>query len=398
MWWWRSGGTLQRDVERWREAGWVTNPGAAAILAEIQGQRGPGPAAVLSLLGASLLCFAALSFVAAHWNGMPRLLRLGMLLGLMGGAYALAAELFVRKLAGFAQAALLAGVGLFGANIMLVSQMYHINGNPPDAVLMWALGALATGLVAGSRPVLGLAFILINVWGAWETAERLELLGLQRGGAVFWPYLLGWAAVTAAIALQGWRYGLHLCAVALSVFAVSLGYLLRAGSAHELVVVIGLGAAAGLVWLRKAPVEAWPHWLPPSARELDTILLPYALGIAGAAIYAVQVIRGFGSHGLGFFLFWAVAGLALSVAAIIYGVQTGQRQVMRIAYAGFAVEVLTIYFRTIGTLLGSAAFFLLSGVLLSGMAVLAFRFERKFAASAAAAAGAASGKRAETWS
>jgi len=375
MWWWRSSGTLKADVARWREAGWVTEPGEVAILTELNGRSGPGPAAVLSLLGASLLCFAAMSFVAAHWNGMPRLIRLILLLSLMGGAYVLAAELFARKLAGFGQAALLAGVGLFGANIMLVSQMYHIDGNPPDAVLMWALGALATGLVAQSRPVLGLAFILVNLWGVWETSQLLPHFGSGGRSGVFWPYLIGWAAVTGAIAVQGWRYGLHLCAMALSVFVVSLGYLVRPGPAHELVLLIGLVAAGVVVWLRRAPAEQRPDWLPEWMREAD-VLLPYALGIAAAGLYAAQISRGFGSGGLGVFLLWAIVGLALSVMAIVYGAQTGDRQVMRIAYGGFAVEVLTIYFRTIGTLLGSAAFFLLAGALLVGLAVVAFRFER----------------------
>ena len=254
--WWRSNGTLRSDIVRWREAGWVTEPGATAILTELAGRRGPGPAAVLSMLGAALLCFAAMSFVAAHWEGMPRVVRLGLLLSLMVGSYALAAELSARKLEAFAQAALLAGVGLFGANIMLVSQMYHIDGNPPDAVLVWAIGAIATGVVARSRAVLGLAFILINLWGVWETAQRMDLFGTDRVSAVYWPYLIGWAVVTAAIAMQGWRYGLHVCAVALSVFIVSLGFLLRRGGAHELVVLIGLVATGAIVGLRMADARA----------------------------------------------------------------------------------------------------------------------------------------------
>ena len=114
-------------------------------------------------------------------------------------------------------------------------------------------------------------------------------------------------------------------------------------------------------------------------REID-VALPYTLAIAGAGIYALQMMRGMGTNGLGLFLFWAIAGLALSVAAVVYGVQRGNREVTRLAYAGFAIEVLTIYFRTIGTLLGSATFFLLAGVLLVGMAVVALRFERALAA------------------
>ncbi len=34
--------------------------------------------------------------------------------------------------------AVLAGIALYGASIMLIAQMYHMDGNPPDAVLLWA--------------------------------------------------------------------------------------------------------------------------------------------------------------------------------------------------------------------------------------------------------------------
>ena len=56
--------------------------------------------------------------------------------------YGGAAWLFARRLAAFAHAAVLAGIAVYGASIMLIAQMYHMEGNPPDAVLMWALGAL----------------------------------------------------------------------------------------------------------------------------------------------------------------------------------------------------------------------------------------------------------------
>jgi len=37
---------------------------------------------------------------------------------------------------------LLLGVILFGSNIMLIAQIYHIDSHFPNGVLMWSLGAL----------------------------------------------------------------------------------------------------------------------------------------------------------------------------------------------------------------------------------------------------------------
>lgn len=380
---WRSESKLRTDLVRWREAGWVTPAGETAILSELSGRKSFNAASVLSVLGAALLCFAAMSFVAAHWNDVPRFLRLTGLLGLMVGAYALAAELFARKLDGFAHAALLAGAGLFGANIMLVSQMYHIDGNPPDGVLLWALGTLVTGAVAGSRPVLGLALVLISLWGGWETTLRSPVFYIHDGSGIYWPYLIGWAAVTAAIAARGWNYGLHLCGVALSLFVISCGFLAYKSGGHELVFLTGLAASGVALWLRYAPDTMRPVGLPEWVRGAEAII-PYALSVAGAGLYGAQM-GGFDRHdSLGVFLFWAVLGLGLSVATILLSGRTGQKSLARIGYIGFGIEALTIYFRTVGTLLGSSAFFLMAGGLLVGLAVLALKIERRTAALASA--------------
>ena len=163
-------------------------------------------ASALGILGAVLIGFGAMSFVAAHWNEMPRLFRLAMIFGGLFGAYGIAGVLFERKHPTFAHAAILAGVAIFGAGIMLIAQMFHIEGHPPDAVLTWALGALAAGVILQSNPALALAMLLVCLWSGWETTDGR--------GEVHWAFLLGWGAVTAAIAWQRWVGGLHLAAVA----------------------------------------------------------------------------------------------------------------------------------------------------------------------------------------
>src|SRR5919198_2101439 len=119
---------LERDLPRWQAQGWVSKEGAGAILKELEAAgRGVGLSATLAILGAVLIGFAAMSFVAAHWQEMSKLARLALLFAGLWSAYGLAGGLFARRLDGFAHAAVLAGVGLFGANIMLIAQMYHMD-------------------------------------------------------------------------------------------------------------------------------------------------------------------------------------------------------------------------------------------------------------------------------
>jgi uncharacterized membrane protein len=159
---------LDRDLVRWREAGWVTPDGEAAIRSDVASHSSKlDLASALGILGAVLIGFGAMSFVAAHWSEMPRLFRLAMIFGGLFGAYGIAGVLFDRKHPTFAHAAILLGVALFGAGIMLIAQMFHIEGHPPDAVLTWALGALAAGVILKSNPALALSMLLICVWSGW---------------------------------------------------------------------------------------------------------------------------------------------------------------------------------------------------------------------------------------
>ncbi len=199
-----------------------------------------------------LIGFGAMSFVAAHWNEMPRLFRLAMIFGGLFGAYGIAGVLFERKHPTFAHAAVLAGVAIFGAGIMLIAQMFHIEGHPPDAVLTWALGALAAGVVLQSNPALALAMLLVCLWSGWETSDD--------AANVHWAFLLGWGAVTAAIAWQRWVAGsASRRGGDVGIWIISLGYLLFDGHGHGVVVGIGLlVAAAGVAApLADERLDAW---------------------------------------------------------------------------------------------------------------------------------------------
>ena len=181
---------VERDLARWQTQGWVSEAGASAIRTDLDTRKSAfGVASIFAVLGAVLFGFAVMSFVAAHWTGMSKLARLGLLLVTLWGCYGGAAYLFQRQLNAFAHAALLGGIAVFGASIMLMAQMYHMEGNPPDAVLTWALGALLTAVALRSNPALAATFVLLVVWTCME-----------RGFSEWahWGFLVPWAATTAS--------------------------------------------------------------------------------------------------------------------------------------------------------------------------------------------------------
>ena len=351
MWGYRN--RLSRDLDRWRSAGWITAEAQAAIHDDLDRRsHSVGLPGALAILAAVLIGFAVMSFVGANWQEMPRLMRLSLLTGAMWAAYVLADQLFQRAMPAFGHAAVLLGCSVFGASIMLVSQMYHMDGNPPDAVLLWAAGTLLAGVLLRSNPALAFALVLFSVWGLWESMQRDE---------VFWPYLLPWALVAAACAWQRWHPGVHLSGLTLAGFMVILGYIWHDTQGHEFVVaagtVMGLAAALGLA--------RWPA-LEPIWRGG----LAYALLTIFAGLWALQFVR---SPQTEVFIVLAAFALVVTLAAIWWGLACPDRLALWLGYAGFSIEILGIYAKTIGSLLGSSVFFLSAGLIVAGLAYFAYR-------------------------
>jgi uncharacterized membrane protein len=363
MSWYRT--RVERDLTRWQSAGWVSEAGAAAIRAELAARKPAfGVAGVLGILGAVLFGFAAMSFVAANWNDMSRLARLILLVGALWACYGGAAWLFARGLAAFAHAAVLGGIAVYGAGIMLIAQMYHMEGNPPDAVLLWALGALLAAALLRSNAALAAAFVLLGVWTGMERGINLT---------PHWPFLLPWAATAAVAAWLAWRPGLHLAALCLAIWLAPLGHLILNRHAHWVVAAIGVVAAL-------AAIGAGP--VIDRRVRASHALFAYAIAVAYAALFTWQ----FFDDGLiaartkltaGQFSALAGFTLVLLVAAMYWAIRTDNRGALWVAYVAFAIEIGGLYIRMLGTLLNTSLFFLSAALVVTGLAWIAYRLHQR---------------------
>lgn len=372
MSWYRA--RVERDLTRWQASGWVSEAGAAAIRAELAARRSPvGAAGVLAILGAVLFGFAAMSFVAANWNDMSKLARLLLLLTALWAFYGGAAWLFARRLAGFAHAAVLGGIAVYGASIMLIAQMYHMEGNPPDAVLFWALGALLATVLLRSNAALAATFVLLSVW---TTMER----GFN--DTAHWQFLALWAATAAVAGWLAWRPGLHLAVLCLASWLVPLGHFILNLHAHWVAAAIGVAAAMAAI----AAAPAIDRTMGASQA-----LLAYAIGVAYAALFTWQFL----DDGLiavrtkltvGQFSALAGVTLVLLVAAMYWAIRTDNRGALWVAYVAFAAEVFGLYIRMLGTLINTSLFFLSAAVVVTGLAWLAYRLHHRQSPATGAAA------------
>jgi uncharacterized membrane protein len=352
---------LQSDLTRWQAQGWVSEQGAAAIRRDLasQSSTGFGLYGALAVLGAILLGFAAMSFVAAHWDELSKLAKLTLIGTGLIGCYAAAYDLFRRNLDGFAHAAVLAGVALFGGAIMLIAQMYHMDGNPPDAVWLWALGALAAGLLLRSNPALAASVVLICIW-SFMTVQEQHL-------RVHWGFLPMWALAASGIAMTRWRQGMHLLALVLSGWIVLSCLQFDRAAGRYALLAIGL-LLSGTAIVGGDRIDRW--------RQISGTMLAHGMTLAYIALFMIQFATRswFGGDTPAPSLWiWGSLTLALLIGAMAAAWRIGHQRALWMAYLFFSIEIFALYIAKIGSLLGTSAFFFIMGLLVIALATIAYR-------------------------
>jgi uncharacterized membrane protein len=159
----------------------------------------------------------------------------------------------------------------------------------------------------------------------------------------------------------------------LSLFVVSLGYLLDNGHQHALVAILGLVAAGGAIAADEAA---------PEHEHVAAPILAYAVAVAFAGLYALQF---FENPSLGTLVALAALTLILLLAAISYALATGNRGVLWLGYIGFSLEILSVYWKTVGSILNTSLFFLVAALLVAGLAYMALRLAQRGQGGEAAA-------------
>ena len=133
---------LLREAEVWRELGLISAEQAGGICGLYSARRGRLQNALLGL-GGVLVGLGVLSFVAANWLDMSRLLR--ALLILAGYTAALVASWGCReRFPRTSRAFLLIGSFIYGGGIFLMAQMFHQGGEWRSAVGWWIAGLIPT--------------------------------------------------------------------------------------------------------------------------------------------------------------------------------------------------------------------------------------------------------------
>ncbi|BBK38072.1 membrane protein [Allostella sp. ATCC 35155] len=416
---------LDADLETWAAHGWVSEAGAAEIRRHVEAGTGrrslPG---VLGSLGALLIAASVFAFVAANWDGVPRIGKVALvyllLAGSVGGAWAMARA----GLRFGADAAAMLATLVFAGGVALIGQMYHLPADWPGGGLHVAMGAMAMAFLCRSRGALVVACAALGVWTfgrlvetdtashpafwiafaivAWLAASRPGALSRHAvvlllaghlgtwlmtvplpsvGGDGEWSRAAMAAGLAAAVAAAGFAlrllspaFGLTLAHWSIWFFAGLLGLLQFAAFEADGVQRQGL---AGVAWVALAAGAVLPlAQIPLAGDRRGAALLAAALLPGLAIIPAMGWLPGVAA------LAAAVLALASSVGLVGAGLFAASRPVTAAGYTAFGGIVLWLMYRTVGTLLDQSIFFLAAGIVLL---LLGWGARRLVAATAAEA-------------
>ena len=355
---------MQKNLERWIAAGILDRTTAGRIRTFEQSRRSGEPLrwpVLLALaLGGFLLCAGILLFVAAHWEELTPGSRFALVL-LMVAAFPVGGALTSENFPALSTTFHAVGTVCLGAGIFLAAQIFHLEANWTNGILLWAFGALIGWLLLRRWPHAALLALLVPTWlvGRWFCVSEQN----WASGNFIWQGLLllsltylsartaeGQSPERQALASMG---GIALLPSAI-IAVLARGELARSYTqtsvpSPSLILpwLVAIGAPLFLAVLMRGRA-AW----------MNALSAVWVLGLALVAPHRSFLWNDWDVAG---FYVWAAVG---AVGLIAWGVAERRRERINLGVAAFAVTVLFFYFSSVMDKLGRAESLVGIGVLL----------------------------------
>ena len=160
---------LAKECSEWVSAGLISQDQAAKICEryginyqDVSGQT----YGYATLIGLAYLFIglAVITLLSANWDDIPRAVRMSGLLLMTTATNLFAFKKYNDDKPSAAISLFFLGSLFYGASIMLIAQIYHIDEHFPDGILWWAMGVLPLALLLESSLLMALAMALSFTW------------------------------------------------------------------------------------------------------------------------------------------------------------------------------------------------------------------------------------------
>ena len=205
------------DIQKLHDAGLITAEQRDKIIAHF-GLKDEGVKflVIISFVGAVLIAAGIALLISAHWNEIPRGVKIAagiaLMLGFHAGGWWLStlrsspATEDGREVQGkyrkTGEALHWISSCLFLANIALIGQIYNIVSRPPNAFLLWWIGIAALPWLLRSKAQHVLLLIAFGIWFGFEVNEHGGLIYCESARQVLLYALLGLVYLGAGYCLR----------------------------------------------------------------------------------------------------------------------------------------------------------------------------------------------------
>lgn len=370
-------------------------------------------------LGFLLVGGGVIAFVAANWDGIPDTVKVIGLLTLMAFFQGVGYYWMKGTRPALGHGLLLLGAALFGANVGVFSQVFHLDGKWSGGFALWAIACTLISYTASSTPValMGLCASAIAFFGVvfdgppvWSVPV---LVGFQALPFAIWrrsgTMLLGGLALFAAslITASGVQSGgelamiaWHICGILFTLASFTLlsnPLSVRMGRIAQFAAILCVLSPLflnSISFIANQTVDPGQDlhledgftpllvglfsvlclvWLGPALREAAKAprMLPWLVSAIGASALAAAVILTRNESAV-----WLVSGLAFAIAAVAL-IWTGLTQRDRLVYSlgilFFGARGLALFLFYDTGLMNKAVVMVLGGV---AIIVVALQYER----------------------
>lgn len=361
--------------------------------------------AALGGLGAAALGLGVILVISANWAQISNPIKIGGFLALFGAVQAAGIVIRWRALPYRRTAEALHTLGgiLFIAGIGLISQIYHIDGNPPQAVLLWLLAIAPLAVLLASPGITVLSLFALVLWFHLQGSMADSFFRVLDSFSLhlLFEFGLGMGAFGLAFRVRKSEPVIGAALAACGIMMLTGTLYLFGFYRHFDAPRLNEALEPGHLWLPLLALGTGGAGLAAGWKEIaagSPALRPRILGMLAGLLALGFVILGLESGivaqgpSLEFFDFgwtqtFSLAGLIVSIVAwvlwflialacVAFGSTQGQPGYLNLGVAAVGLGVITRFFDLIGGLARTGMLFLIGGAVLLATAYATERWRK----------------------